>query len=330
MKVLITGANGFIGRAITAELAKNSHEIIAVGRHQTKNLNQNIVKSANYFEADISDSKDLERLNSIEGIETVIHCAGLAHRFGEVKRADFWKVNVEGTENTVNLAKNIEAKNFILISSVSVYGSINSKEKTVNEESDCTPHDDYARSKLEGEKIARRICEREGINLTILRPATVIGEHDRGNVSRLIKAIDTGRFIWIGSGINRKSLIYKTDIAGACLLILEKITGKTEIYNVCAEAVSMKEIVDEIASELRKNIPFISIPVSLLQIVFSVNDKTVKMEKAAKLAETVKKWLAEDVYSAEKIRKDFDFTAKVSVKEAIRREVGAYLDGKNV
>jgi nucleoside-diphosphate-sugar epimerase len=330
MKILITGANGFIGQAITAELAKNSHEIISVGRHQTKNFNQSIVKSENYFQADISDSKDLERLNNIKGIETVIHCAGLAHQFGKVNKADFWKVNVAGTENTVNLAKNIRAKNFILISSVSVYGNIASNGKSFNEESVCHPQDDYARSKLESEKIAGEICEREGINLTILRPATVIGEHDRGNFSRLIKAIDRGRFIWIGSGINRKSLIYKTDIARVCLIMLEKAANKTEIYNVSAEAVSMKEIVNEIASELKKNIPSISIPVSLLQMVFFINNKTVKIKKITKLAETVRKWLAEDVYSSEKLKREFDFTAKVSVKEAIRREVRAYLNCKNV
>lgn len=325
MNVLVTGANGFVGQAIVSELCGNSHEVFAVSRTNSENQNPNFVKSENYFRADITDKNEVRNIKPPEQIETVIHCAGLAHQFENVAKKDFWETNVAGTENILNLATSLKIKHFILISSVAVYGGNFKDGDIINEDSECQPQDDYAESKLAGEQIARKICEEKGTMLTILRPATVIGEGDRGNFLRLIGAIDKKRFLWIGKGENRKSLIHKTDVAKACTIVLKKKNIETEIFNIAAEPLLMKEIVDEIALELNVKIPKFTIPLSLIQKIFSTNLKTLKNRKIEKLAQTIKKWTAEDVYSAEKLKKRYGFQAKVSAREAIKREVGWYL-----
>ncbi len=329
MKVLVTGANGFVGQAIVSELFANSHEIISNGRQNSVNLNPKFVKAENYFQADISNDESVSIIKKCKEAEAIIHCAGLAHQFGKVSKDNFWKINVAGTKNIANLAGALKVKHFILISSVSVYGNTEFRE-SVDEDRACEPEDFYAQSKFESERIAKEICEEKGIALTILRPVTVIGEGDRGNFLRLIQTIDKNRFRWIGRGDNCKSLIHKSDVAGACLKVLTKKSDQTEVFNVSAEPLTMKEIVDEIASELKKTIPNFKFPSDFLKIVFSVNSKTIKNNKVTKLSHTIKKWLAEDVYSSEKLKTVYGFESRITVKEAIKREVRWYLSGKNV
>ena len=70
--------------------------------------------------------------------------------------------------------------------------------------------------------------------LTILRLATLYGEGDPGNVGRLIRTLDRGRFLWIGDGSNRESLLYKGDAARACMAVAERPASGINIYNVSA------------------------------------------------------------------------------------------------
>lgn len=325
MKVLITGANGFVGRAIVSEVSRNNFQVF-----QLVNINsysKNLENGTNIYKADISDYENLTAVVEEPGIDVFIHAAGLAHQFGKQNKEDFWKVNVRGTENAAKLAVSLKAAHFILISSVAVYGNqpIKSDEssegrKEITEEAECNPQNFYARSKYESEKNAVRICEANGIALTILRLATVIGEDDKGNVARLINTIDKNRFVWIGNGENLKSLIFKDDVAKACLKVFGKTNG-TEVFNVTGEAVSMKTVVGEIADRLGKNIPRLAISSRLLKRIFLLNSKTFKIKKLENFAATVEKWLSDDVFSGEKFKQGYGFQAETTISEAIKRQV---------
>ena len=325
MRVLVTGASGFVGRTIVAELLVENHEVFCLVRQKSINLED----LPNVLRGEISDAENLLSLETIENIDVIIHTAGLAHQFGKISDEDFWNVNVIGTENITNLAVKLKVKHFVLISSVSVYGDVKNKAELIDENSPCKPQGVYARSKFEGEKVAKEICEKKGIALTILRSATVIGENDRGNTARLIQAIDRQRFIWIGNGENRKSLIYKTDVAQACLKVLQKKSAQTEIFNITAEPVKMNFIVAEIASALEKKVPKLKVPKQILSKIFETNAKTVKLRKVSNLSATVEKWLSEDIFSGEKIAEVYNFRAETLISEAIRRQVTYYKEQKN-
>ncbi|MDQ3799104.1 MAG: SDR family NAD(P)-dependent oxidoreductase [Acidobacteriota bacterium] len=328
MKILVTGATGFLGRAIVGELLQNNFEVFTTGKSAQADL-------PNYFPADLTDSESLSALEKIGRIDAIIHSAGLAHQFGKTSREIFRKVNVEGTRNILDLAAKLNAGKFILISSVSVYGRARqAKPETVFEENlPCQPQGFYAESKLEAEKIAARICADNAIDLTILRPSTIVGENDRGNVARLIEAVDRRRFVWVGDGKNAKSLIYKTDVARACLLFLENSVAaapnnKTNIYNVTAEPVSMREIVGEMEKALDRRVLPIRIPVSPLRKSLHFIGKASGSIKLRKYAETLDKWLSDDVFSGEKIRREIGFLPLVSPLEGIRREALHYRNRK--
>lgn len=327
MKVLVTGATGFIGREIVSELLENDYSVIALSR--SKNTPVNESNDLTFYRADITDYESLADLEELEGVKAIIHSAGLAHQFGDTSREEFEAVNRRGTENIAKLGVKLGIEHFILIGSTAVYGIVQSSDNVKNtlpidENTPTNPQTLYAESKLESEQVCRQICEASEIPLTIFRLAPVIGEANVGNVARLISSIDRNRFLWVGSGSNLKSLIYKRDVARACLRLVEKKNGATEIFNLAAQPILMKDFVGEIAARLNKKILPVKIPASFLRLIFRLNENLLKVKKVAKLSDTVEKWLSDDVYAADKIWKTYQFKPLTTVGEAVTKQIDFY------
>jgi nucleoside-diphosphate-sugar epimerase len=324
-KILVSGASGFIGRTLLEQLqTRADFEISGLVGEKTA-LENFSVPGIRLFPADISNYEAFPGRGELKKTDVFVHAAGLAHQFGKVSRADFWRVNVKGTENVCRLAHEIEVEHFILISSVAVYGNYGKVE--IDESFACRPADLYADSKLESEKKAREFCEGKGISLTILRPATVIGEGDRGNTTRLIRALEKGRFLWIGDGSNQKSLIYKGDVAKAIQRVAEqKPLAGTKIFNLTGEAVTMRQIVETIAASLGRKAPRLSLPANLLRGVFRFNK--FPFEGVKKLERAFEKWLSDDVFSGREFREKFSFAPSTAVSDALRQQVNYYLKQK--
>jgi nucleoside-diphosphate-sugar epimerase len=157
-------------------------------------------------------------------------------------------------------------------------------------------------------------------SLSILRFATIYGEGDRGNVERLVGALDRGRFIWPGSGLNRKSLIYKEDAARACLTALERTTSDAEIFNVTAQPASMREIVSAICQALGRPVPRLGIPMALLNAGVGISRA---MGDPEQLGQRLLKFMHDDVYDGSKFEAVFGFSPAIPLAEGIRREVNS-------
>ena len=324
MRILVTGATGFIGKEIISKLVLNNCQVIGLAGKSVDNQREKFDKTKIQLKrVDITNPVEVQKLLRLENIDAVIHCAGLAHQFGKVEEGIFEKVNVEGTKNITNLAVNLNIGRFILISSTAVYGS---DKNEIVETNKCRPETDYAKSKLKSEKVCREICENKEIPLTILRLAPVLGEKGIGNVPRLIEAINKRRFVWLGDGSNKKSLIYVGDVAGACLKILNSKKNKTEIFNLASEPIEMQKLVTIISKTLEKNVPKISIPEFIPEIIFKLNSKTFKFGLIEKLSKTVEKWLSDDIYSAVKIKIEYGFQPETSVEDAVIKQCRWYLE----
>ncbi len=337
MRVIVTGATGFIGREIVNGLAEAGETVFQVGRNPQDTADNNLSSAkGRFFRADIVDYANFEEIRKLENIEAVIHSAGLAHQFGATSKKQFDAVNVTGTENVLKLAADLNVKQFILISSTAVYGikpstqSDNSGREPViiDEETECQPETLYAESKLAAEKLAIGVCRKLGLPLTILRLAPVIGEGSAGNAARLVEAVGRRRFVWIGTGQNLKSLIYKKDVAKAVQMILNnknmEQAVQPEIFNLAAPPLTMSDLVGEIKKCLRREVPNLHVPPGLLQIMFTVNDKTIKLNKIKKVSVTVEKWLSDDVYDNRKIKRVYNFEPPTTIAEAIEKQVAGY------
>ena len=140
----------------------------------------------------------------------------------------------------------------------------------------------------------------------------------------LVGTLDRGRFLWIGDGSNRESLLYKGDAARACMAAAERPASGINIYNVSAPACTMREIVDGIADALGKH-PFpvqVPAPPALL---LSRHLSRIPNRRMAGLHQTVKKWLAEDVYDTRRFEEAYGFQTKTSLEDGLKREVDWYL-----
>lgn len=321
--ILVTGAAGFVGKAIVKELRDRGFEVYTCGRKEQSGL-------PNYFRVDISSGESVKNLApQLPGMDAIVHSAGLAHQFQAPKCAGvFERVNVAGTRNVAGLGAALGSKKFIHISSISVYGD--DKPNPCDEQARCEPAGDYAGSKYRAEIAAEEVCRERGIDLTILRLATVYGAGDPGNVLRLIKLIDGGKFFWTGKGENAKSLVFAADAARACRLALESELPGVNVFNVTGEPHTMREIVETIAQALGKKIPGLAIPAGLLKTALkTAGVLPVAGRRARGLADTLKKWQSDDVLSGEKIKRELNFQPETSLAEGIKKEVEWYLREKN-
>jgi len=336
MKVLVTGASGFIGKEIVSECLNSGFEVIQIISHRSEKNISELNKfriSGETVAVDITNRTNVRNLEKLQNIDVVLHAAGLAHQFGDTKKEEFDLVNVQGTRNISELAVTLKVKQVILISTTAVYGTAeesiddNQREKQsiFNENSETNPQTLYAKSKLEAERISTEICAQNQIPLTIFRLAPVIGEENVGNVARLIKAIDRRRFVWIGSGENYKSLIYKNDVARACVKLCKEKSGGLEIFNLAGEPIRMQDFVREITDGLQKGVLPFKIPAIFTKFIFGVNEKILRIKKIYKVQQTIEKWLAVEIYPNGKIKDKYNFAPKFTIAEGVRRQVGSYI-----
>ena len=310
-KVLVTGATGFIGKEIVRACLAEDFDVVPAGNSKEQESNW-----STYVRADLTVPDALSSV--LDDVDCVVHSAGLAHQFKATKADElFRKINADAVEYVARSVAQAGVKHFVLISSVAVYGE-NAKDKP-DEESQCNPRGAYATSKLEGEKRAVEICEAAKMRLTVLRPVAVYGEGDRGNVARLMRMIESGRFVFVGNGSNKKCLIHVSDVARACLAVIKSDGEGIEIYNVSSEPCTMREIVEEITDSLDQRAPRIFVPSWLALPPLKIAAKlTYRFEP---LKTTLEKWLSDDIFDGNKFERDFNFQPAISLGEGLKREV---------
>jgi nucleoside-diphosphate-sugar epimerase len=316
MNVLITGVNGFLGTTIARQSLSSQISFRATDIHRSP-----VVLGIDYDPSDVTNPSTIKPL--LKDVTVVIHTAGLAHIFARDVAANdrFRQINENGTANVVSAAVVAGVEHFILISSVSVYGLYT--HGMYDENTQCNPVGPYALSKYNAELCAIEIARKTGMALTILRLATLYGEGDPGNVGRLVLTLDRGRFLWIGDGSNRKSLLYKGDAARACMAVAERPASGINIYNVSSPACTMREIVDGIVDAIGKHPLPLQVPASLA-LFLSRYLSMIPNRRMAGLHQTVKKWLAEDVYDNRRFEEAYGFQTKTSLKDGLKREVDWY------
>lgn len=310
---MVTGASGFLGSEIVRLASAMGWHVRALVRNPQKR-----VQNAENVYGDIADPAVLHR--ACEGVSAVVHAAGLAHVFGSAAKnyAHFHAVNAVGTAKLIDAAVEAGIPHIVLVSSVSVYGNYCGTK--CDESATCDPTGPYATSKWQAEIEATERIAAVQASLTILRFATIYGEGDRGNVARLVDALACRRFIWPGSGSNRKSLIYKEDAARACLAALERPVSGIEVFNVTAQPASMREIVSAICDALGRPVPRLEIPTALLKAATAIS---LRMGDPGQISQRLQKFIHDDVYDASKFKAAFDFSPAIQLAEGMRREVNS-------
>jgi nucleoside-diphosphate-sugar epimerase len=204
--ILITGANGFIGRHVFAEcLAKTIPTTILV-RHRNGDVESPTIC------ADLT--KELGDFSKHQ-FSLVYHLAGLAHITyqTDADRKSFFEVNTRGTQNLLRALETCRSlpESFVLISTVAVYGC--DSGELLDETTPCRPQDAYGSSKLQAESLAEEWGLLHGVRVAILRLPLVVGQQAPGNLATMTKAIREGHYFGIGRGESRRSMVSVRDVA---------------------------------------------------------------------------------------------------------------------
>jgi nucleoside-diphosphate-sugar epimerase len=252
MKLLFTGASGFLGQNIKPILSKQ-FEVKTLG-----------------LEGDDIVANIATNIPEISGVfDIVLHAAGKAHTVPktEAEKQSFFDVNYQGT---VNLCKALERATlpsaFVFISTVAVYGlEFGENISEVHPLNGDTP---YALSKIQAEQFLTDWCAKHGVMLSIIRPSLIAGPNAPGNLGAMVQGIKTGRYLSIGKGSARKSVLMVQDIAH----LIPKLVEKGGVYNVCDDTQpSFRELELIIAEQLGKNKPK-SIPYFMAKTMALIGD----------------------------------------------------------
>lgn len=242
--VLVTGAGGFIGSRIATHLLGRGWDVRGMIRTSPSGTELQFPK----VYGDLVDEGSLEAVT--RGTDTVIHCAALVHRPSATMDAQL-RVNVEGTRSLIRQAIRNGVKQFIFMSTISVYGKGTMPHR---EEDALLPITPYGQAKAKAEDVCMEEAAKAGLPLVIIRLSTVYGEGEPGNVNRLIRAVDRFGPIVIGDGKNQKSMTYVANVAELCEHILTRYPQVTTTANVAdPQPYTLREIVETIQKALGRN-----------------------------------------------------------------------------
>jgi UDP-glucose 4-epimerase len=256
MRVLVTGASGFLGHAILPALRAAGHEVRAPARADTGDL-----------------AGTVEWTRHVEGVDAVVHLAALAHARG-VDSARLRAVNVDATL-ALGRAALAEGARLVFMSSSKVLGE-ESGAAPLAGDGPMRPQDAYARAKAEAETGLRAL---PGLALTVLRPPLVYGEGVKANFLALMRAVARGVPLPLAAIDNRRSLVYVGNLAEAVARCLVAPAAAGRTYAVTDGAArSTPELCRALGEALGRPARLFPVPPALLEIVPAARKLTRSME----------------------------------------------------
>jgi 2-alkyl-3-oxoalkanoate reductase len=320
MKVLVTGATGFLGGHVAEALSARGDHVRALVRKTSNKKHLEKLAHVEFFEGSI---EQVDRVaDAVDGMDAIVHCAGIV----KARSADeFFAVNVGGTSNLVEAARQRgkALKRFVHVSSLEACGPSSDGEPVdLDQENPVTR---YGRSKLAAEKVV--LSARGEIPVVILRPAAIYGPRDV-EVLDAFKSIQRGLFPVIAGGRSKTIWIYATDCASACVHAIDADVPSGRVYFVddgCG-AIDMLQMFADFERALGKKALRAPLPLPLLMTVARgveafgrITNRPVMLtrEKASML---VQDW----VCSSEATRRDLGWEPQVPWSVGVPKAVAWY------
>ncbi len=271
MKVLVTGATGFIGRELVKQLSERGYETRCLARNSSDTSSIKDLRGVEIWNGDVTDTNSLKGV--CEGIDAVIHLAaiGTVNAVSKKQYDLYKKVNVEGTQNMLKECSRI--KRFIHVSSIAAMGGIKDK-RNVNESKPCNPVLPYEKTKYDSETLCWSFEEKNKKSVVVVRPPIVYDMKEGGQsyTRRFLKMVKRGFVLIPGDGKGLMNIIKRESLAKKLIEILGDKNPK-RLYITIEETVTLDEMVDRIAKYYGKNVLKIHVPKLLLYpagIVFEV------------------------------------------------------------
>lgn len=261
-RVLVTGATGAVGRAVTTALADAGADVHVLVRRHTA-----VPGASTTHIGDITAPSTV--VPALAGCDAVVHLAALLHVVSPTAAIedDARRVNAEATAALVDASLAAGVSRLVYASTITVYGP-QAPGTLLDEQAPCRPDTAYGQTKLAGERHVLAARRSDGQSLgVVLRLAAVYGVGVKGNYRRLLDALARGRYVQIGQGRNRRVLVHEDDVARAVLLALTHPDAAGQTFNVTDGQVhEVREIVAAMCDALGRPVPRVRLPVALVRV----------------------------------------------------------------
>lgn len=254
-KILVTGANGFVGSALCTTLAERGIDYAAAVRN-SNNDKQFAIGS-------LSGKTDWTR--ALAGCDVVIHAAARVHVMQDTSSdplAEFRLVNVEATVNLARQAVAAGVRRFVFVSSVKVNGE--ETTGTPFRASDTPePRDPYGQSKLEAEKVLFALARETGLEVVVVRPPLVYGPGVRANFNSLMKLVAKGLPMPLGAIHNRRSMVALDNLVDLLVVCSTHPAAAGQVFMVSDNRdVSITELLRMLAAAMGRRSLLLPVPAS--------------------------------------------------------------------
>lgn len=269
MNVLVTGANGFVGRAVVQHLLNMGYGVTALTGLRTPP--GAALAGAMIVQHDLERSEDLAPL--FDGVDAVVHLAAMVHitRGSQTDAlATFRPLNVEATRRLALAAAQAGCRRFVFLSSLGVNGG-ETEGRPFTENDPPRPFGHYAASKLEAEQALAAVARDTGLATAVVRPPLVIGPSAPGNLGRLLKLVDTGLPLPFGALRNRRQYVGLGNLATFIALCLTHPDAVGETFLIADQpAATTPDIIRSLAGHMGKPARLVPVPLALLKAVGAV------------------------------------------------------------
>lgn len=321
MRILATGATGAVGPRVVSALREAGHSVLVLAMDvPTPEI---LPDDVEIRLGDITDAAVVA--SSMSDIDAVVHLAALLHVVNPppALREKYERINVGGTAIVVDEAIKAGVQRVVLASTIAVYGP--SGGRVLDEESAAVPDTFYGQTKLTAEQIvlAARRTDDQPLG-TVLRFGAVYGARIKGNYRRLVQALARGRFIAMGDGSNRRTLIYDKDLARAVVLAMSQYAAAGQIFNVTdGRFHTLREIMAAMSLALGRTPPRYALPVMPVRWAAGILEDAARIvgRSSPIVRATIDKYTEDIAVSGDKLRHLLGFNPQYDLASGWRETV---------
>ena len=279
MKILVTGATGFIGEAVLQKLKDDRHKnIVALVRELSDKLCPEIPQ---IITGDLGSKTDYSE--ALNNVDIIIHSAARAHIMDDAVAdplTEFRKVNTDGTLTLAHQAVTSGVKRFIFISSIKVNGEETQPNNSFRPDDIFTSTDPYGISKQEAEQGLLALAKVTGLEVVIIRPPLVYGPGVRANFAAMMQWVEKGRPLPLKSIKNQRSLIALDNLVSFIIHCINHPKAANEVFLVSDnEDVSTPELLQKVAKALNKKARLLPVPIFMMSFAAKLIGKGAVMNR---------------------------------------------------
>jgi len=308
---LVTGAGGFVGQALCAELLRRGHALRGAVRGQTNSLQIPVTAVGEI-------GPDTDWSEALHGVETVIHLAARVHVMKDVAAdplTEFRRVNTAGTEHLARCAAASGVRRLVYASSIKVNGEETRAGKKFTAAEAPAPQDPYGVSKWEAEQALHRVAEETGLEVVIVRPPLVYAPGVKGNFAQMLGVVAKGVPLPLASVHNQRSMVYLGNLVDALIACATQPAAAGQTYLVSdGEDVSTPELLRLLAHGMNVPSRLLPCPPVWLRLAGKLTGKSNQIERL----------LGSLQVDSDKIRHDLNWVPPYSVQQGLQATAECY------